>query len=68
MDPITKKKKSMKNNQFQCYKCKGYFDEGPEEKALKELRENFSKECKPENCEVFCDDCYKDFMKTFKIH
>ena len=49
--------------QFQCYKCKEYFDEGSEEKAVQELKKNFGKAFEPKDCEAFCDNCYKEFME-----
>lgn len=53
----------MKDNEYQCYMCKGVFEKGwSDEDAVKELDDVF-KFFTPEESELVCDDCYRKFME-----
>jgi len=52
----------MKNNEYQCALCNGIFEKGwTDEEALEEYKNNFS-DCKHEDYDVVCDNCYKEIM------
>ena len=56
----------MMMNDKKCYQCGKPILPAPpeeEEKALRELKDNFGPAWRPEDCDVFCDDCYEKFMK-----
>ena len=48
-------------------RCHGVFDKGwSDEEATKEQKENWGNT--PDNeMEILCDECYKDFMKWYKV-
>lgn len=52
-----------KPNTFTCANCKGVFEKGwSDEAAAAELTENFGSNVSTADCEVVCDDCYKQIM------
>lgn len=51
------------NDTFTCAMCKGTYEKGwSDEEAEAELGETFEG-FTPDECEVVCDDCYKEIMK-----
>jgi hypothetical protein len=51
------------NNEYTCAVCKGVFTESwTEEEAMAEMHNNFGEDFNRDDCEVICDDCYKEFM------
>jgi len=54
----------MKDNEYQCYICKGIFEKGQsDEEAVKELDSVFPL-FTPDESELVCDDCYHDILKV----
>ena len=53
----------MKNNKFKCYRCKNIFRKGlTDAEAEKQLEKEFPGYI-AEECEVVCDNCYKEMFK-----
>lgn len=56
----------MKKEKYTCAMCKGEFvKEVPDEEAMAEMRENFGKGFKQEDCDIVCDDCYNKMFPHF---
>ena len=50
---------------YKCTICGGEFEAGwSEEEALAEMKDNFGEDTAKEQCEVFCDDCFKKPTET----
>lgn len=56
----------LKDNEYQCAKCKGIFEKGwSDEEAIKEAEEKFPIESGFEaahEMDIVCDDCYKELI------
>lgn len=56
----------MKSNEYKCSLCQNVYTKGQtDEEANKELIENFG-HWEEDECDLVCDDCYKEIMKPLK--
>ena len=54
--------KDLKSNEYRCAICGGIFEKGQsEEAAQEEMKHNFP-DVDKEDCDMVCDDCYKEIM------
>jgi 5-methylcytosine-specific restriction endonuclease McrA len=62
-DTTDHRPKIRKSRKYICFHCGGTFTaDWTEEEALEELKRDYPG-VSQENCEVICDDCYKQFVK-----
>lgn len=56
-------KEQLKKGEFRCAICGGVFTKGwSEEEAIAEMKRDFPN-FDLEQCDVVCDDCYRDIME-----
>jgi hypothetical protein len=53
----------LKTNQYQCYRCKNIFEKGLTDKEAEEQLDKEFSWVGTEDCELVCDDCYKEMFE-----
>lgn len=53
---------------YRCSICGGIFEKGQSDEAATKERERDFQGFSAEECEVVCDDCYKDFMEWLRLN
>jgi DNA-directed RNA polymerase subunit RPC12/RpoP len=51
------------SNTYKCSVCKNEYEKGWDDiEAEKEMKDNFGQSVTTDDCEIVCDDCYKEIM------